>query len=89
MYLNNNLFSLFIKTNINQFHEKLVILITDGPPCNLLNDECSCHTKDLWKIADEFEQEDITLVTIGIEPSVIICDDFYCALSQKTGKNNK
>ncbi|CAF0723027.1 unnamed protein product [Rotaria sordida] len=72
-------------TNFNQYHEKLVILITDGPPCNFLNDECSFNSKDLWKISDEFEKQDITLVIIGIEPSIVVCDDFYCALANKTG----
>ncbi|CAF2393148.1 unnamed protein product [Rotaria sp. Silwood2] len=72
-------------TNVNRYHEKLVILITDGPPCNFLNDECSFNSKDLWKISDEFEKQDITLVIIGIEPSVVVCDDFYCALANKTG----
>ncbi len=82
--LNSNSF-LFIKTNPKRYHEKLVILITDGPPCNLLNDECPCHSKDLWQIADEFVKQDITLVVVGIEPSIIVCDDFYCALANKTG----
>jgi len=71
--------------NVNRYHEKLVILITDGAPCNLLNNECRCNSNDLWKISDEFERQDITLVVIGIEPSVVVCDDFYCALANKTG----
>ncbi|CAF0877651.1 unnamed protein product [Rotaria sp. Silwood1] len=72
-------------TNVHRYHEKLVILITDGPPCNLLNDQCFFNSKDLWKISDKFEEQDITLVIIGIEPSVVVCDDFYCALANKTG----
>jgi hypothetical protein len=60
-------------------------LITDGPPCNLLNDECPCYSKDLWQIADEYVKQNITLVVVGIEPSIIVCDDFYCALANKTG----
>jgi Mg-chelatase subunit ChlD len=78
----------FLKTDINRYHEKLVILITDGPPCNLLNDKCPCDSKDLWKISGEFEKQDIILVVIGIEPSVTVCDDFYCALANKTGVKN-
>ncbi len=62
-----------------------MILITDGPPCNLLNSECRCNSNDLWKVSDEFEKRDITLVAIGIEPSIVVCDDFYCALAKKTG----
>ncbi|CAF3318803.1 unnamed protein product [Rotaria socialis] len=72
-------------TNLNLFHEKLVILITDGPPCNLLDKECSYNNKDLWELADEFDKQNITLVIVGIEPSVVVCDDFYCALAHKTG----
>jgi len=72
--------------NVNRYHEKLVILITDGAPCNLLHNECPCATNDdLWKISDEFERQNITLVVIGIEPCVVVCDDFYCALANKTG----
>jgi len=36
-------------------------------------------------ISDEFVKQDITLVVIGIEPSIVVCDDFYCALANKTG----
>jgi hypothetical protein len=36
-------------------------------------------------VSDEFEKRDITLVAIGIEPSIVVCDDFYCALAKKTG----
>jgi Mg-chelatase subunit ChlD len=64
-----------------------VILITDGPPCNLLNNECPLNSNDLWKLSDELERQDITLVVIGIEPCVVVCDDFYCALANKTGTN--
>ncbi|CAF0814636.1 unnamed protein product [Adineta steineri] len=71
--------------NINRYHEKLVILITDGAPCSLLDDTCACNSNDLWRLSDEFEKQDITLVVIGIEPSIVIYDDFYCALANKTG----
>ncbi len=62
-----------------------MILITDGPPCNLLNNECPWNSNDLWKLSDELERQDITLVVIGIEPCIVVCDDFYCALANKTG----
>ncbi len=62
-----------------------MILFTDGPPCNLLHNECPWNSNDLWRVTDEFERQDITLVVIGIEPSVVVCDDFYCALANKTG----
>ncbi len=56
------MYFLFLKTDANRYHEKLVILITDGPPCNLLNNECHRCSKDLWKIAGEFEKQDIFIV---------------------------
>jgi Mg-chelatase subunit ChlD len=71
--------------NVNRYHEKLVILITDGPPCGLLDDECPCDSQDLWSMVNEFEKQDITLTVVGVEPSVVVCDDFYCALAKKTG----
>ncbi len=76
---------MFVKNNIDRYHEKLVILITDGAPCNFVNDECPWTSNDLWRMTGEFEKKDITLVVIGIEPSVVVCDDFYCALANKTG----
>ena len=39
-------------------------------------------------MSNEFEKQDITLVVIGIEPSIVVCDDFYCALANKTGTTN-
>ncbi|CAF0972527.1 unnamed protein product [Adineta steineri] len=71
--------------NINRYHEKLAILITDGAPCSLLDDACPCNSNDLWRLIHKFEEQDITLVVVGIEPSIIIYDDFYCALANKTG----
>lgn len=68
-----------------QITDKLVLLITNGPPCNLLEKKCSCNSPDLWRMANIFAKKNITLVVIGIEPTVI-CSDFYCALAKKTGK---
>ncbi|UJR35308.1 hypothetical protein I4U23_028070 [Adineta vaga] len=68
----------------HRYHEKMVILITDGSPCNLLSNKCPCDSPDLWKMADELAKKNITLVVLGIEPSVI-CDAFYYALAKKTG----
>ena len=63
----------------------MVILITDGPPCGLMTDECLCRSQDLWTMMKVFEQKSIQVVVIGVEPSVITCDDFYCALANRTG----
>ncbi|CAF0903840.1 unnamed protein product [Rotaria sordida] len=71
--------------NVNRFHEKLVILITDGPSCDLVNGKCPSHGNDLWKMSDPFEKQDIILVVVGIEPGVVVCTDFYCALAHKIG----
>ena len=68
-----------------RFNDKLVLLITNGPPCNLLEKKCACHSPDLWQMADALAEKNITLVVLGIEPTVI-CSDFYCALAKKTGK---
>ena len=76
---------LFVQTNADRFHEKLVILITDGPPCNLFNEQCHYNSIDLWKMSDKLRKQDIVLVVIGIEPGILECDDFYCALAQNTG----
>ncbi|CAF3841188.1 unnamed protein product, partial [Rotaria sp. Silwood1] len=50
-----------------------------------VNGKCSTHGNDLWKISDQFEKQDIILVVVGIEPSVVVYADFYCALAHKTG----
>ena len=60
-------------------------MITDGPPCNLLSEQCRRNTMDLWQISNELEEHKIKLVVIGIEPCILECDDFYCALAQNTG----
>ena len=64
----------------------MVILITDGPPCGLMTDECRCGSRDLWTMMNEFEEQNITVVVIGVEPSAVTSDDFYCALANKTGR---
>jgi hypothetical protein len=60
-------------------------MITGGPPCGLLANDCPCSSDDLWKISDELNKENLTLAIVGIEPSVIVCDDFYGALAKNTG----
>ncbi|CAF1336319.1 unnamed protein product [Adineta ricciae] len=67
-----------------RFNDKLVLLITNGPPCNLLEEKCACNSPDLWQLVDALAKKNITLVVLGIEPTVI-CSDFYCALAKKTG----
>lgn len=81
------------RSNMNsQWHEKLIIMITGGPPCGLLENpsgdgtnDCPCSSDDLWTISDELNNENLTLAIVGIEPSVIVCDDFYGALAKNTG----
>lgn len=67
-------------------------MITAGPPCGLLNDpmqtqanDCPCLSDDLWQISDQLNEENLTLAIVGIEPNVIVCDDFYSALAKNTG----
>ncbi|CAF1344297.1 unnamed protein product [Adineta ricciae] len=67
-----------------RFNDKLILLITNGPPCNLLEKKCACNSPDLWQMVDALAEKNITLVVLGIEPTVI-CSDFYCALAKKTG----
>ncbi len=76
---------MLLKDRTDRYHEKLVILITDGAPCSLLHDECPRTSRDLWKLSGELEKQDIVLVVVGIEPTIGICDDFYCGLANKTG----
>lgn len=63
---------------------KLVVLFTDGPPCNLLNNDCCTGSLDLWEIAGEFKEKGIVLCVVGLEPTMTIYEDFYCALARKT-----
>ncbi len=67
-------------------------MITGGPPCDLLanstsiqTNDCPCSGDDLWIMSDELIKENLTLVIVGVEPSVIVCDDFYGALAKNTG----
>jgi hypothetical protein len=69
-------------------------MVTGGPPCGLLYNsteipinDCPCSSDDLWLMSDEFIKRNLTLAIIGIEPSVIVCDDFYGALAKNTGKS--
>ncbi|CAF3049857.1 unnamed protein product, partial [Rotaria sp. Silwood2] len=69
--------------NNNQiFNRKLVILITDGAPNGLFT---TLNGADPWVISDEFIKQNITLVVVGVGEGINECDDFYCALAQKTG----
>jgi hypothetical protein len=68
-------------------------MITGGQPCGLLasprgtpTNDCPCSSDDLWLMSEELNQKNLTLVIIGIEPSVTVCDDFYGALAKNTGK---
>ena len=76
--------------------EKLIILVTGGPPCGLLVNStetvdlgCPCQGGDPWVISNQLIAKDLTLAIVGIEPSVIVCDDFYGALAKNTGKVNR
>ena len=84
-------FVIFLLKNPNDvFHEKFIILVTDGPPCDFPPAYCSCvHNNDLWQLADKLEKEKFTLGIIGIEKSVNVCADFYCALAKKTGWSSR
>jgi len=68
---------------------KLVVLFTDGPPCNLLNNDCCTGSLDLWEIAGEFKEKGIVLCVVGLEPTMTIYEDFYCALARKTSTKKK
>jgi hypothetical protein len=70
-----------------------VILITDGAPNGLLTlldgtlngRFAQLNGVDPWLVADEFNRQGITLAVVGVEPSILPYDDFYCALAFKTG----
>ena len=40
-------------------------------------------------MSNRLAAEDLTLAIVGIEPSVLVCDDFYGALAKNTGKENE
>ena len=67
-------------------------MVTGGPPCGLLVDStyvcdegCPCASDDLWAMSDTLCAANLTLAIVGIEPQVIVCDDFYGALAKNTG----
>lgn len=67
-------------------------MITGGPPCGLLVNStetldigCPCNNDDLWIMSNRLADANLTLSIIGIEPNVIVCDDFYSALAKNTG----
>ncbi|CAF4445260.1 unnamed protein product, partial [Rotaria socialis] len=64
------------------FYDKLVILFTDSAPNGLFTD---LSGKDPWKMSHQFLKKDITLLAVGVEPTILECDDFYCALAENTG----
>ncbi|CAF1580758.1 unnamed protein product [Rotaria sp. Silwood1] len=70
-----------IDNNDQIFNEKLVILITDGAPNGLFT---TLNGADPWRISKKFKENNITLVVVGVSESINECDDFYCALAQKT-----
>ena len=69
-------------------------MITGGPPCGLLvnstetlDNGCPCANDDLWIMSDKLAEANLTLTIVGIEPNVIVCDDFYSALAKNTGNS--
>lgn len=72
-----------LKETTLDFHAKLCIVITDGAPSGLFSDLVG---PDPWERAHALKRSDIILTVLGIQPDVAICYDFYCALSQITGR---
>jgi hypothetical protein len=71
-------------------------MITGGPPCGLLVNStatldvgCPCASDDLWIMSNKLAEANFTLAIVGIEPHVIVCDDFYGALAKNTGSYNE
>lgn len=62
-----------------------MILFTDGAPSGLFT---NLNGPDPWDISNKFRERDITLIVVGVEPGILSCDDFYCALAQNTGKSD-
>jgi hypothetical protein len=56
-------------------------MITGGPTCGLL-----ANSRELQTNNCPCSSENLTLAIVGIEPSVIVCDDFYGALAKNTGQ---
>ncbi|CAF4012866.1 unnamed protein product [Rotaria sp. Silwood1] len=87
-----NIFRLLNDDN-GRFDKKLVILITDGPPSGLVvllngvsgDRFAQANGADPWLVANEFNRERIALAIVGVEPGIVQCDDYYCALARKTG----
>ena len=67
-----------------EFHEKVVILFVGGSPNGLFT---PLDGADPWVMSNEFLNQDITLVVVGVGESIAECDDFYCALAKNTGKS--
>jgi hypothetical protein len=83
LHLKKNVSSVF-QNNNQAFNAELVVLITDGAPKGLFI-PLTDRDQDPWVMSNRFKEQDITLVVVGVGKSVVVCDDFYCALAQKTG----
>ncbi|CAF1133468.1 unnamed protein product [Adineta ricciae] len=62
--------------------KKLVILFTDRVP------DCLSPTfngYDLWDIPRQLRNQEITLISVGLDTNAMKCEDFFWALSIKTG----
>ena len=59
-------------------------MITDGAPNGLFTPLIGA---DPWVISDKFLEKDITLAVVGVGESILVCDDFYCALAAKSSNN--
>ena len=64
--------------------KKLVVLIVDGAPNGLFT---LLNGPDPWVMATWFRNDGVVLAVVGVEPSVAECEDFYCALAEKTGRH--
>lgn len=57
-------------------------MITDSAPSGLFNPLIG---EDAWMISNQFREQDITLIVVGVGQGIVECDDFYCALAENTG----
>lgn len=59
-----------------------MILFPNGAPNDIFNQTIGA---DPWTLSNAFRQQNIILIVVGIEPNIVECDDFYCALTKNTG----
>lgn len=59
-----------------------MVLFTDDAPIGLVTPLVG---SDPWKVSDLFRQEEIILVVVGVERSIAPFEEFYWALTEKTG----